>query len=47
MPALHRDHFVVDVECQLAHKPASCLAEGEAMAHRQAAGTDEAFPAGA
>ena len=45
LPALHRDHFAIDIELQRGDEPARQFAHGQTMPHRQRAGTDEALPA--
>ena len=45
LPALHRDHPVVDVEPAACDEPAAELAERQAVAHRHRPRADEALPA--
>ncbi|ENO77337.1 sulfate transporter [Thauera sp. 63] len=45
LPAFHVDHPAVDVELQCGDEPARQFAHRQAVAHRQGAGADEAFPA--
>ncbi len=44
-PALHLDHPVVDAQLEPVDEPAAELAQGQAVAHGQGAGSDEALPA--
>src|SRR6185437_14971759 len=42
---LHLDHVVIDVEAEILDEPFAELAQGEAVAHRDRPGADEALPA--
>jgi hypothetical protein len=43
----HLDHAVINVELEMMDEPGPEFAEGQAVAHRNGAGADEAFPTGA
>ena len=47
LPAVHGDYLAFDIEPEFGDEPACQLTHRQPVSHRQGAGTDEAFPAGA
>ena len=46
LPPFHRDDAIIDVQLEVIDEPMAELAQRQAVAHRDRAGADEAFPAG-
>ena len=46
LPALHRDHAIIDVELEMVDEPMAHLAQRQPVPHRHRPGADEALPAG-